>query len=193
MRLIGLTLNEDDDPEFMTLVQRLIHGVISTSKPKDYCVVRIDNWFGERWLNFSGKTLGALGVHKKPNTTFPPFVPSRIRSCTLFTWNSKKEDYANVEEFHSVHKWQRSGTNLQNFVDNTFPDACFFWFSGNTKENHRGSLMGYVSSKGECWTWYLEFQRKGNWKRSKASNITSDQIDFFLSKCLGHTKGPCPI
>jgi hypothetical protein len=176
----------------MALVQRLIHGVILTSKPKDYCVVRIDNWFGERWLNFSGKTLGALGVHKKPNTTFPPFVPSRIRSCTLFTWNSKMADYANVEEFHSVHKWQHSGANLQNFVGNTYPDACFFWFSGNTKENHRGSLMGYVSSKGECWTWYLEFQRKGNWRRSKATNITPEQIDFFLSKCLGHTRGACP-
>ena len=65
MRLIGLTVKEDDDAEFVVLVQRLIHGVVATSKSKDYCVVRIDNWFGERWLNFSGKTLGALGCPQK--------------------------------------------------------------------------------------------------------------------------------
>lgn len=192
MRLIGLTVNEDDDPSFINLVQRIIHGVVSTKKPKDYCVVRIDNWFGQRWLNFSGKMLGALGVRKTPNTTFPPFVPSRVRSYTLFAWAPEKDDYTNVEEPHAVHKWQPSSANLQNFVGKTFPDACFFWFSGNTKENHRGSLMGYVSSDGECWTWYLEFQRQGEWKQSKRANITPEQIDFFLSKCLGHTKGPCP-
>src|SRR5437773_9450264 len=46
MRLIGLTTNEDDDAAIISVVQRLIHGVVSTRKPKDYCVVRIDNWFG---------------------------------------------------------------------------------------------------------------------------------------------------
>jgi len=192
MRLIGLTVDEDDDPGFIELVQRLIHGVVSTERPKDYCVVRIDNWFGERWLNFSGKALGALSVHKPPKRTFPPFVPSRIRSYTLFTWSPENDDYANVDEFHSVHKWQPSGANLQNFVSNTYPDASFFWFSGNTKENHRGSLMGYVSSKGNCWTWYLEFQQEGGWKQSKRVAITPEQVDYFLSKCLGHTTGPCP-
>jgi len=192
MRLIGLTVKEDDDPGFINLVQRLIHGVVSTKKPNAYCVVRIDNWFSERWLNFSGKTLGALGVHKRPNTTFPPIVPSRVRSYTLFKWFSEKDDYRNVEKFHSVHKWQQSGTNLQNFVINAFPDAAFFWFSGNSKENQRGSLMGYVSSSGECWTWFLEFQMKGEWKQTKRASITPEQVAFFLSKCLGHAKGPCP-
>src|SRR5204862_2461526 len=103
MRLIGLTINEDDDPIFINLTQRLIHGIVSTRRPKEYCVVRIDNWFGERWLNFSGKTLGALSVHKRTKVTFPPFVPSRVRSYTLFSLDAENDDYLTVEEFHPVH------------------------------------------------------------------------------------------
>ena len=191
MRLIGLTTNDDDDPGFIKLVQRIIHGVVSTEKPRDYCVVRIDNWFGERWLNFSGKLFGALGVRKTP-TTFPPFVPNRIRSFTLFTWDPEQDDYRQIEETHPVHKWQHSGTNLQNFVSKSFPDAAFFWFSGHTKQTHQGSLMTYVASNNECWTWYVGYKRNGDWKQAKLVNIAPAEIGYFLNKCLGHTKGTCP-
>ena len=192
MKLIGLSVNDDDDPVFIRLAQRLIHGVVATHKPAAYCVVRIDNWFGERWLNFSGKILGALGVRKAIKPTFPPFVPNRIKSYALFNWNAKQDDYEDVEEPCQVHKWQRSEANLYNYVGNNYPNAAFFWFSSSSKLNGRGSFMSYVSNGGECWTWYLEFQKKDEWKQSKRANISADEVDFLLGKCLGHEKGPCP-
>src|SRR5207302_950625 len=96
MRLIGLRARGNDDQQFVTLVQRLIHGVVQSRMPKDYCVVRVENWFGDRWLNFSGKMLGVLSVRKN-RTTFPPFVPSRLGSYTLFTWNEDDNKYDDVE------------------------------------------------------------------------------------------------
>ncbi len=192
MRLIGLTTNKDDDADFISLTQRLIHGIVSTRRLDDYCVVRIDNWFGDRWLNFSGKTLGALGVHKPTRVTFPPLVPSRVRSYTLSRFDATEDDYCAVEEGQPVHKWQSSGTNLQNFVESAFPESSFFWFSGNSGANRRGSVMGYVSGNGECWTWYLEFRKDTEWKQSKGINIAPDEVRFYLDKCLGHSKGPCP-
>jgi len=192
MRLIGLSTNEDDDADFISLVQRLIHGVVSMRRPKDYCVVRIDNWFGHRWLNFSGKTLGALGLHKRDPVTFPPFVPSRVRSYTLFRLDEEENDYMSIDDRRPVHRWQNSGENLHNFVKHSFPDSSFFWFSSNTKANRRGSLMGYVVGDGEFWTWYLELCKEIDWRQSKAINITAQEIGFYLEQCLGHSKGPCP-
>ena len=192
MRLIGLTTQEDDDPEFITLTQRLIHGIVLERQPREYCVVRIDNWFGARWLNFSGKTLGMLGVHKRDRVTFPPFILSRVRSYTFFTWSETNDDYVGVEKPQFVHKWQNSGANLHNFVDNSFPEGSFFWFSGNTRENRRGSVMGYVSGNDTCWTWYLEFRKETDWNLSKGKNISPEEVRFFLKRCPGHPPTPCP-
>jgi hypothetical protein len=207
MRLIGLSVKEDDDRQFISLAQKLIHGVVQTRMPKDYCVVRVDNWFGDRWLNFTGKILGQLGVRKLGRITFPPFVPSRLGSYTLFTWNQEKDEYVSVENFRVVHKWQRSAENFQNFVDRKYPDSAFFWFSGNTKVNSRGSVMGYVAgsypdqgitrtaeqrgrrarTEQPFWTWYLEFKKEAGWKHSKAINITPEQVQFYVEKC------ECPV
>jgi hypothetical protein len=192
MRLIGLSVNEDDDADFIALTQRLIHGVVMARRPRVYCVVRVDNWFGGRWLNFSGKMLGALGVRKTHRVTFPPFVPNRIRSYSLFKLDEDGNDYSAVEKRHPVHRSQTAGDNLHNFVEKSFPDCSFFWFSSNTKANGCGSIMGYIVGKGTQSTWYLEFRKEGSWKRSKAVNITEREIASYLNTCGGHFKGPCP-
>jgi hypothetical protein len=49
-------------------------GAEEAINTKQTYVVKIDNWFGKRWLGFSGKALGALGVRKK-KLTLPPFHP----------------------------------------------------------------------------------------------------------------------
>jgi hypothetical protein len=191
---------ENEDEQFVSLVRNLINGVVLTTRPKVYCVVRVDNWFGDRWLNFTGKILGQLGVRKHGRTTFPPFVPSRLRNYAMFEWSDEKNDYVDVENPPLVHKWQRSMQNFQNFVDRAYPDSAFFWFSGNTKANSRGSVMGYVTkydpdeersrlwrAQGPTWAWYLEFSKDAGWKHSKAINITPEQVQFYLNKC------ECPV
>jgi len=54
--------------------------------------------------------------------------------------------------------------------------------------------MGYVigEREGEAWTWYLELRQETGWKPSKVVGITDREMEFYLGKCFGHTKGECP-
>ena len=49
-----------DDPGFLDWVEATVVGVEEAIDTKQTYVVKIDNWFGQRWLGFSGKALGAL-------------------------------------------------------------------------------------------------------------------------------------
>jgi hypothetical protein len=203
MRLIRFKPKENEDEQFVNLVRNLINGIVQSRRPQVFCVVRVHNWFGDRWLNFSGKMLGQLSVRKLNRITFPPFVPSRLRNYAMFHWNDEVNDYVEVEDPPLVHKWQKSSENFQNFVDRAYPDSAFFWFSGNTKVNSRGSLMGYVAgsypdrgitrtaqrrgrrarTEQPFWTWYLELRKEAGWRHSKAINITPEQVLYYLSNC----------
>ena len=78
---------QGDSAEFMKKVQALALGVARDYEPARLYVVRIDNWFGPKWMRFAGKfTAGkgfAIGVHK---TTLhvPPFVPHRVIAERVF-------------------------------------------------------------------------------------------------------------
>src|SRR5262245_49609679 len=72
-----------DDPKFVAWVERVIAGVESRFETDQSYVVKIDNWFGQRWLGFSGKAVGALRVCQR-RLTLPPFVPSRVLSQRRF-------------------------------------------------------------------------------------------------------------
>jgi hypothetical protein len=204
MRLVRISPEENEDEQFVSLVRNLIHGIVQSKRPKVYCVVRVDNWFSDRWLNFSGKMLGRLSVRKLGRITFPPFVPSRLRNGGMFEWIDQDNNYVKVEKPPLFHKWQKSTDNFQNFVDRAYPDSAFFWFSGNTKVNSRGSLMGYIAgsypdegldrtaqrrdrraqAEQPFWTWYLEFNKEAGWKHSKGINITPEQFKFYIEKCV---------
>ncbi len=72
-----------DDSEFLDFVDATVVGVEEAINTKQTYVVKIDNWFGKRWLGFSGKALGALGV-RITKLTLPAFTPSRVLSQRRF-------------------------------------------------------------------------------------------------------------
>ena len=86
---------------------RGVEGVEETVDTDHTFVVKIDHWFGKRWLGFSGKAIGKLGVRKR-KLTLPPFIPSRVMSVRRFTATGKA-----AGRFPRIHRWQRSGDNLQ--------------------------------------------------------------------------------
>lgn len=86
--MIAIPTNETDDPEFIELVRRVIAGLLTANPVEEVFVVRIDNWFDDKWLNFSG--IGrvrfddfrididtALDEFRQEKVTFPPFNPNR--------------------------------------------------------------------------------------------------------------------
>lgn len=77
--MIQIRTDQGDAAGFIANVDLLLRGITTTQAPKDLILIRIDNWFGPKWLRFSGKILGAAGLWNK-TLTVPPFVPNRVVS-----------------------------------------------------------------------------------------------------------------
>jgi hypothetical protein len=170
--------DEHDDPEFLAWVEAVIRGVRKTIKTDQTYVVKIDKWFGRRWLGFSGKSLGALSVHKR-RLTVPPFVPSRVRSVRKF-WRARVQPGA----FPRVHRWQQSSQNLQRHMDQVLPGANPYWYSGGTRNLDRGCLMAYVHTPEEHWPWYIELRRDPIWRVANCIGIGPAELEVFYKRGL---------
>ena len=50
-----LTPDKNDDPEFISIVNRIISDVLVQNRPKAVYVIHIARWFDHKWLEFSGR------------------------------------------------------------------------------------------------------------------------------------------
>ncbi len=162
-----LESTQSDDPSFVQLIAKILDSVVSQYSPEILTVIQIDNWFDHKWLNFSGKVLGALGVWKS-ELTLPPFHPNRVISQAT----SRLTD-GQYQQFEAppLHVLQQSDENLNRKVRCQTKSGVFAWWSGNTLANGRGSLMVYAEIEDQPSTWFLGFQRNGKWKISKKNGI----------------------
>ena len=51
--IVGLP-EDEDDPRFIDVVGRAVSAELETKPVHGLFVIRIDNWFDHKWLNFSG-------------------------------------------------------------------------------------------------------------------------------------------
>ncbi len=92
-----VTFEIDDAPDFVRQVEQVANGVIRRHAPETLVLIKIDNYFGSKWLGFSGKALGLLGVWHNPdyhpanNIRIPPFVPNRVVSQRRFAGPAYEE------------------------------------------------------------------------------------------------------
>ncbi|HBE68796.1 MAG TPA: hypothetical protein DDW52_11675 [Planctomycetaceae bacterium] len=168
--ILGIQTYDDDNVDFIAEVDCVIRGVVGMYTPPRFMVFRINNWFGDNWLQFTGKALGAIGVWQKTRATVPPFVQNRITAQSLFERSSDNQ-YVHVGTGPNIHNDGPSSHNFGNHVLTTAPDTSLFWYSGNSKRNGRGSIMGSTPSPKKYWWWYLEYVAADPWRLSK-------QIDF---------------
>src|SRR5262249_54069328 len=134
------------------------------------------NWFGKRWLGFSGKALGALGVRKK-KLTLPPFNPSRVVSQRRFI-----ESGTPAGRRKQLHVWQRSGENLQRYTEVVLQGAHAFWYSGRSASNARGSFMAYLSTPEGYWPWYVSLRRDEKWRVVDCIGIGIRELETFTRR-----------
>ena len=134
---------QGDSGEFMKKVQALVVGVARDYEPARLYVVRIDNWFGPKWMHFAGKfTAGkgfAIGVHK---TTLhvPPFVPHRAVAERVFAGPNFNE----VVIKPPLHIKCTSELALTRRITDVDKEAAFVWFSSKSEVQKRGSIMVYL-------------------------------------------------
>src|SRR5262245_34045718 len=106
-----------DDLGYIESVRSIVQGAVDWCEPQEVYLTKIDHWFGDRWLRFTGKTLGAIGVWRN-KLTIPPFVPSRVLDQRHLEHDLETGDYrADKASGVYLHQWQPSSKNFQRHVD----------------------------------------------------------------------------
>jgi hypothetical protein len=191
-----VSAQQGDSAEFMEKAQAIAIGVARDYAPVRLYVVRIDNWFGPKWMHFAGKfTAGsrlrgfptaAIGVHKT-RLHVPPFVPSRVVTQRVFVG----PDYEETAAAAPLHIECSSKQALSRRIADIDEGAAFLWFSGESEPQKRGSVMIYLpvafdataARRGnlrDCGAFYMGFsQRGGGWEPAMLRGISRAEVSHL--------------
>jgi hypothetical protein len=171
-----LSFTPDDDPDFHGMASRILNHSVEIYKPAKVHVVHIDNWFDAKWLDFSGKVLGAIPVWRK-NISIPPFHPNRVLLEAHFDRDPYLGHYSlALTPAIFLHRFQPSSENLNRSLTKLFDSAILFWFSGGTAKTGRGSIMQYRVSDGEVCSWYASYHCAPEWKVLHRMHISKVEL-----------------
>ncbi len=184
---------QGDSAEFMRKVQPLVLGVTRDYEPARLYVIRIDNWFGPRWMRFAGKlSVGKhfyAGIHKV-TLHVPPFVPHRVVAERVFAGPNYDETVARP----ALHIECASMLALTRRIADVDKEAAFIWFSGDSGAHQRGSIMVYLpvaalppSNRRErrkrSGAFYIGFsQREGGWEPAMLRGVSRAEVSY-LEEC----------
>ena len=191
-----VSTQQGDSAEFIRKVQALAVGVARDYEPARLYIIRIDNWFGPKWMHFAGKfTAGkrprgfptaAIGVHKT-RLHVPPFVPSRVVGQRVFAG----PDYEETVAAAPLHIECPSKQALLRRISDIDADAAFLWFSGESAAQTRGSVMVYLpvvfdetaprrsklASKGAFYAGFS--QRVGGWEPAMLRGVSRAEVGYL--------------
>lgn len=137
-------------------------------------MIRIDHWFGPRWLGFCGKLYGIAGVRTRRGTarlTVPPFHPHRVQFAREFHLG---EGGAFVDRGpdSSLHDWRNSHDN----INRSMRRGVYGWSSGDTASTGRGAVMVYVVTPHWSTAWYAGFERRTEWCLTTTKWISPQRV-----------------
>lgn len=185
-----VTKQPGDSAGFIGEARALAIGVARDYEPARLYIIRIDSWFGPRWMHFAGKfTAGkhfAIGVHKT-RLHVPPFVPHRVVAQRVFVG----PDYGEAVAAAPLHIDCPSQQALSRRIADLDKDAAFIWFSGESEAQKRGSVMVYLpvaadsaprhrKSLGNTGAFYVGFsQSEASWKPVMPRGISRGEVEHL--------------
>jgi len=179
MKLMRFVPDNDDAPEFLAEVQALTDGLLQAFAPPAIVVIKIDNYFGKKWLHFSGKALGAVGVWKK-RLNVPPFVPNRVVSQSAFTGRT----YDEAISTNPIHIHTESTNALRRYVADVAHGSAIVWYSGQSKKSGHGSMMAHFPTADGYWPLYVHWVNRGSWRVVESFEITYEGRKFTAARLL---------
>lgn len=185
MGALVFDLNEHDDIGFAQQVRPIVAGVLHVVEPLEVYLVKIDNWFGEKWLGFSNKLVGAVGVQYRQTLRVPPFVPARV-VAQRFHRREADGDYIEGDAALNLHVEQTSEDNARRLMSVVCPNAAVFWWSGGSRTNQRGSLMAYLPTSSGHSGWYADFKKVHEWSVGKALCTTTRELSTYAASVPAH-------
>lgn len=178
--MIALDLDDNDDIGFVHEVRPIIEGVLRVVEPAELYVVKIDSWFGDKWLGFSNKLVGSVGVQYRATLRMPPFVPARVVSQRFFRRDMTRK-YVDENTTLKLHIEQTSEDNAKRLMSVVCPNAAVFWWSGSTRRNQRGALMAYLPTPEGHGGWYAELEQGDVWRVARALCTTARELSSYAA------------
>ena len=191
---IAIPSGPTDDNSFIEVLNRMLRQLCAERRTERLWVIQIDNWFDQKWLEFSGKGAvdfqfpefmhrldGALDEFHQDRLTFPPFTPNRV----LAQWSFQSDGHELVEvplvKLPHPSERRSSNSNLQRRVGDFGAQALYVWFSGKSLPNGRASVMVYHvrSPRPNCW--FAAFVRTAEW----SLRMTKGAAQQYVSGLLG--------
>lgn len=173
-----------DAVNFIASINKIISSLIDSYRFDDVFMIRIDNWFDHKWLNYSGKSVvqfqdsqlieSALQDEWREKITVPPFNPNRVLSEMFFGINSS------VGTDKTLHTVKASNDNIHNRIINFSTNGLFIWYSSETERNQKGSVMIYKVQQGKVETFYVSFENNKHWKAKQVKGITTTELTNLL-------------
>ena len=167
--------DQNDEPTFIKLIEQIIHGLLIELRPQDLICIKIDNWFSQRWLGFSGKALGALGV-RYLKLTIPPFVPSRV----IWQRRFASPTYEEIEGGANIHIRVRSEVAMRRVFSEVLPETMVVWFSGNSNTANQGCMMIYSPGDDYSSAWYASWKKEDDWQLSLIKHKSKNTLSHYL-------------
>ena len=182
-KALQLAATPQDDPAFVEAVETILDVVVSENSPEVVAVIQIENRFDHKWLRFSGKVLGALGVWKSP-LTIPPFHPNRVVRETAH----RRVERGEYEQFRAppLHVVQPSDRNLNRRLRQRTDSGVFLWWSGDSVTSGKGSVMVYVHVGEVPACWFASLDRDTTWRINKTKGITRGIVERYLEPGGAH-------
>jgi hypothetical protein len=194
---LGICGDLNDDTGFMDLAGRAVSGELEDRAVREVFIIRIDNWFDRKWLNFSGKGRvpfrwdtglsfynpdTAIDEFRQVKKTFPPFAPDRVIGEYGFV-REGDESYSPDRNARLVHRQvrARSSLNLHRRVAAFSESALFVWFSSQTRVNGHGSLLVYRANGSAVTSWYASFSKAVEWKLLQVEGIGRERLRTWLA------------
>jgi hypothetical protein len=167
----------DDAPEFIEKVEALANGILRHHVPPELVLIKINNWFSVRWLRFSGKTLGAVGVSNN-TLSIPPFVPNRVASQRRF----KSADYREFDPGKPIHVHVESVQAILRSVSDITGGAALIWYSGCSDTTERGAIMAYVPGERGYMPWYTGWAKREEWRLVQPKEISTQELASLIQQ-----------
>jgi hypothetical protein len=179
-----ITSDLDDAPDFVRQVEQVANGVTLRHTPETLVLIKIDNFFGSKWLGFSGKALGAISIWFNPSyhpaaiVTIPPFVPNRVVSQRRYS----SPTYEEIDCGEPIHKRIPSRIALTRTVATAATKSALVWYSGKSKATGRGAVMAYVPAGDSYWLWYAAFEAGESWSVNETLDIKRDDLASLMEE-----------
>lgn len=175
--MINIFPKKNDDIKFIGIVSQILNNSILINKPDEVYFVEIDHRFDYKWLAFSHKVLGELGIWREGNLRIPPFVPEKVVEEIYFQLENKKFIQKQAQPLHIR---QNSQDNTYRKIKLLSDSAVFLCYSDDTKTNSQANLMFYSVLQNTENYWFVSFINNGNWQIRGTRNISKKEIQNLM-------------